>query len=70
MLTFPNLELAPNRSLTSEKKGLRILAFPAEFERAEILVPWPFRHGWLRFHPHAELIQVLQADIAVVYALD
>jgi hypothetical protein len=63
-------ELAAKSSLTREKKCLGVPPFSAEFEGAEIFVPESFWHFWLRFHPDAELIQIWQADVAIMHALD
>lgn len=64
------LEFTPHSRLSSEKKRLRIFALAAEFERAEILVPESFWQIRFRFHPETELVQVLQADVAVTHAFD
>ncbi len=60
----------PFRSLTGKQKCLRELAFAAKLERAEILVPRSVGHHRSRFDPNAQLVEVFQADIAVVHGLD
>jgi hypothetical protein len=66
----PALEAAPNGHLAGKQKRPGISALATELERAEILVPRSFWHIGLRFHPEAELIQILEADIALMHALD
>jgi len=56
--------------LARDQKRLRILAFTAKFERTEILVPLSLGYVGLRFHPKTKLVEILQAYMAVVHALD
>ena len=65
-----DLQLASEDNLVCQKKRLGVPACAAELERAEILVPRPFRHIRLRFHPETESVQVVHADVAVTHALD
>ena len=56
--------------LAGKKKCLRILALSAEFERAEIFEPGTF--GDIRFclQPDPETVEVVEAHVTVVHALD
>jgi len=57
-------------NLVSQKERFWIPAFAAEFERAKVLVPRSFGGVWIGFHPEPQLVQVGEADISVVHALD
>src|SRR5439155_24673824 len=58
------------RCLPGGKEGLRVLAFAAQLERAEIFIPTSFRHVRLRFDPDAKLVQVFEVDAAITHSLD
>ena len=62
--------MATGRCLTGGKEGLRVLAFAAQFERAEIFIPTSFRHVRLRFDPDAKLVQVFEVDASITHSLD
>lgn len=64
------LELATGRCLPGGKEGLRVLAFAAQFERAEIFIPTSFRRIRLRFDPDAKLVQVFEVDAAITHSFD
>src|SRR6266550_9405432 len=63
-------QTATGRCLPGGKEGLRVLAFAAQLERAEIFVPTSFRHVRLRFDPDAKLVQVFEVDAAITHSLD
>src|SRR5215472_17613662 len=56
--------------LPCHQECFRIAAFAAQLERAEVLVPQPFRYFRFGFHPETQLIEIVQADLAVVHSLD
>jgi len=56
---WPNIDQSKacgHGQLDPREEMFGMLAFAAEFERAEILVPGAFWHFWLGFHPDTELI--------------
>jgi hypothetical protein len=57
-------------SLAREQKCLAECSFTAQLERSEIFKPWAVRNIWLGLNPKAELIQIVEADLAVAHALD
>jgi hypothetical protein len=64
------LKPLPFRRLTGQKKGFWIATLAAKLEGAEVLVPQTFRDVWLRFHPEPKLVQVVEANIAIVHTSD
>jgi hypothetical protein len=56
--------------LASEEKCLGIVALAAEFERTEVFEPASFGNVWSFLHPYSELVQIIEADVPVVHALD
>lgn len=56
--------------LTSEQESLRIPAFAANLERAEILVPRTLRRVRFRFPPLLQAIEVFCGDLALAQPLE
>jgi hypothetical protein len=56
-------------SLARQKKRFRVLAFPAQLERAKFFVPKSLGYIWLRLYPNSQLIEILQTDLAVMHTL-
>src|SRR5262249_38092620 len=64
------LELGSGCRLSWKQKCLWVTSLATELERTEILVPETLRHFRFRFQPETELIQIIQADLSVMHALD
>lgn len=56
--------------LPSKEECFRERSTPANFKRAEILIPIGFGNFWLRFYPQSKLIQIRNTDQAIMHALD
>jgi hypothetical protein len=56
--------------LACEKKSLWIFTLAAELERAEVLKPRALRNDWARLDPETEQVEIFQADVAFVHALN
>jgi hypothetical protein len=53
------------RCLPREQECLRVPAFAAEHEGAEVLVPATQRNLWPGFDPNAEAVQIVDADARI-----
>src|SRR5208337_2742102 len=58
------------RYLAGKKKCLGIFALAAQFEGTEILIPRPRGDNRFSLQPNAEMVEIVEADVAVAHSLD